>query len=371
MIPVPFHSLDKNASAFENRFLAKVREIIASGQFLLGQETERFEDEFAHFCGTKYAIAVSSGTAALRLTLQALGIGKGDEVITAPNSYFATALAIRQVGARPVFVDVDPVTLNIDPERVAEAITSRTAAVITVHLYGRLSPVKELGALCARHSIPLIEDAAQAHGASREGRKAGSFGDAGCFSFHPVKNLGAFGDAGAVTTSNKSLAEKIRSLRNYGQAGRYFFAFLGNNDRCDELQAAILRLKLSFVEKYNQERRCIASQFNRAMPATVHPPSPPATDEEHVYHLYVGRSQYRQELIEYLRSYGIDCRIHYPTLLHEITVLNDGGKKHLPPLPHAKKAVTEIFSLPLYPELTQEQVGRVCSALSAFQPVTS
>ncbi|HEV3408156.1 MAG TPA: DegT/DnrJ/EryC1/StrS family aminotransferase, partial [Gaiellaceae bacterium] len=291
--------------------------VLESGQFILGEEVDRFEREFAGYCGVRECIGVASGTAAIELALEALGVGAGDEVVAPANTFIATVVPVLRLGARPVLVDCDARTATIDVDRAADAITGRTKAVIAVHLYGQPADMRALRALCDERGLALVEDACQAHGARWEGRRVGGLGRVAAFSFYPGKNLGAFGDGGAVTTDDEALAERVRLLRDLGQRRKYEHVVVGGNERLDTLQAAILRVKLRHLDRWNEERRSHAAAYARALadgggvalPAT-------ASWAEHVWHLYVVRSHDRDALRDALVRDGIGAGMHYPTPLH-------------------------------------------------------
>jgi dTDP-4-amino-4,6-dideoxygalactose transaminase len=335
-----------------------IRSVLDSGWFVLGKNVSAFENEFAVYCGAAFAIGVGNGTEALQLALMACDIACGDEVITAPNSATFTALAISAVGAKPVFVDIDPETYNMDPQKLEAAIGSRTKAIMPVHLYGQPADMDPILATARKHGLLVIEDAAQAHGALYRGRHAGTLGDIGCFSFYPSKNLGAFGDGGMVTTDRPELADRIRMLRHGGQKSRYDHQLLGINSRLDEMQAAILRVKLPYLDNWNERRRHIAALYTALLgDSDVEPPleTPYA---KHVYHLYVVRCKERNALQQYLAGHGVETAIHYPTPIH----LQQAYRwLNLPrgTFPTAEQYAEEVLSLPIYPELTDTKVREI------------
>ncbi len=335
---------------------------VESAHFILGPEVEAFEEEFAAFCGVEHAIGVASGTAALFLALAALDIGPGDEVITTPFSFFATASTIVHRGARPVFVDVDERTYNLDPERVEGAITSRTRAIIAVHLFGHPAEMAPLRDIARKHQLWLIEDAAQAHGASYRGKRVGSLGDIACFSFYPAKNLGAYGDAGAIVTDDPELARRLRRLRNHGQEGRYNHVDLGFAERMDGIQAAVLRAKLPYLEERNRVRRALAMRYNAHLADLDIGLPYEAPHVEHVYHCYTIRVPRRDVIRKHLHVHGIATAIHYPRPLHlqpALTYLGYGPGS----FPIAEQLAREVLSLPMYPELSPEDQDEVIAAL--------
>ena len=329
---------------------AAIDNVLTNGRYILGPEVEAFEREFAQYCGVKHAVGVGSGTEALHVALAAMGVGAGDEVITTAHTAVATASAIRLCGATPVFVDIEPGTWTIDPRLVEAAITPKTKAIVPVHIYGQpadLAPILKLG-------VPVLEDCAQAHGAKYDGRRVGSMGLLGAFSFYPTKNLGAIGDGGAVVTNDDALAKRLRLLREYGWAERYVSSTDGWNTRLDELQAAILRVKLRHLDDDNTRRRTIAKRYDEALTST------PVVREgvEHVYHLYVITNDRRDALQQQLRDRGIGALVHYPVPVHKqpAYATNDS-------LPNTERAAATVLSLPMYPELTPEQQEQVINAV--------
>jgi dTDP-4-amino-4,6-dideoxygalactose transaminase len=333
---------------------------VSRGHFIGGELVERFEEEWAAYCGTAHAIGIANGTDALELTLRGLGIGQGDEVIVPTNTFVATVEAIVFAGATPRFVDVDSDSLLLTPEIVASAITARTAAVIAVDLYGHLPRLRELAALADRHHIALIEDAAQAHGASVDGGRAGSFGVAGSFSFYPTKNLGAFGDAGAVVTDDGALAAAVRTIANHGRppGEPNVHAVLARNCRLDALQAGVLSVKLARLDEVNDARRRAAALYHELLHDGAGRPVTPGLGSTSVYHLFVVRVPARDELMDALRSDGIQSGIHYPTPCHLQLPYRGYAEE---PLPVAEAAAGEILSLPLFPHITEAQISRVCA----------
>ena len=367
--PVPFVDLAAQHAALRSEIDAAIARVIDQGQFVLGEEVTRFEEELAAYCGTGFAVGVASGLDALTLALAALGIGPGDEVITAANTFIATALAIVRVGARPLLVDCDPETLSIDVEQVAAAITPRTRAILPVHLYGRLADMPRLIQLAERHGIALIEDVAQAHGAALDGRAAGAWGSAGCFSFYPSKNLGALGDGGAVVTSDAELAKKLRKLRNYGGQMKYHHELAGFNSRLDTLQAAVLRVKLPHLDEWNHARRQAAAKLRELLAtANVNLRALPRDAEfpiDHVQHLFPIEVDHRDEVARRLTDRGIGVAIHYPTPVHLTPAMAHLGHR-LGAFPVAERAANRLLSLPLYPEIRDEQLQRVAATVRAL-----
>jgi dTDP-3-amino-3,4,6-trideoxy-alpha-D-glucose transaminase len=358
MISVPFGDLKRQYESIRAELDEAALRVMAGGWYILGAETRAFEEAFAAFCGVGYAVGVGNGTEALHLALVALGVGPGDEVITVANAGVYETITIVQAGARPVFVDVDERSYNIDTRLLEAAITPRTRAIMPVHLYGRMVEMDAILAIAERHGLPVIEDCAQAHGAAWRGRPAGSMGACGCFSFYPTKNLGALGDGGMIVTGDATLAEKLRRLRQYGWERKYYATEPGGvNSRLDELQAALLRVKLRHLAEWNTRRRRWAARYDELLSGTglVLPEAP--RDGEHVYHLYVVRAKERDWLQAALRERGVGTDIHYPLPAHLqpiYTHLAQPGS-----LPVTERLAREMLSLPMYPELTLPEVEAV------------
>jgi dTDP-4-amino-4,6-dideoxygalactose transaminase len=345
-----------------------IQRVLERGWFILGPELEAFEQELAAACGTTTSVGVGTGTDALALILRGLGIGPGDEVITAPLSAAYTALAIMMVGARPVFADIDPERLTIDPDAVAAAITPKTAAIMPVHLYGQAADMTRLLAIAARHGVAIVEDCAQAHLATSEGRPVGTMGVAGALSFYPTKNLGALGDAGAVITNDPQLAERLKRLRNGGQTTRYHHEEFGVNSRLDELQAAILRERLALLPGWTARRRALGARYRTALAKSLPAVTlevPPLKDAGHVYHLFPVRSAAREAVRAHLLSQGVETLIHYPVPISRQRAL---AAEQPAACPVADRVCHEIFSLPLYPTLPDAAVDRVAEVLRQFTP---
>lgn len=368
---VPFVDLPAQYRNLKPEIDAAVLRVLESGRFALGPEVAEFEREFASYVGARHAVAVNSGTSALHLALLALGIRAGDEVITTPMTFIATAAAIRYVGATPRFVDIAPGTYTIDPALIEGAITPRTRAILPVHLYGQMAAMDDILSVAARHHLPVIEDAAQAHGTKDEqGRLAGSLGRAGCFSFYPTKNLGACGEGGILVTNDEAIASKSRTLRDWGQAARYQHTLLGYNYRMDGIQGAILRVKLRHLERWIEARRAHAAQYRLLLSkADVRlPDERPGT--RHVFHLYAVRSTQRDALRRHLDAAGIQTGVHYPVPLHLQPVFADLG--HRPgDCPVAESLAAEQLSLPMFAELTATQIREVAVAVKAFEHVVA
>lgn len=368
MSKIPFFSLGEQHKALHGQISNRFDDIFKKGHFILGNEVRLFEDEFASYCGAKYAVGTGSGTEALHLSLLASGVGKGDEVVTVPNTYIATALAISYAGAKPLFVDTMADTHTIDCDALETLVRKRKRppkAVIPVHLYGCPADMQRILKIAGEYNMKVIEDACQAHGAMYHHRKVGTFGDTGCFSFYPTKNLGALGDGGIVVTTSRMIHDKLLLLRNYGQKKRYFHQVRGFNSRLDELQAGVLRIKLPNLNKWNDLRRERAHLYSRLLKNT--PLMLPRETEKigHVYHLYVIRSKYRNRLQKFLADRGIETLIHYPVPIHLQKAYKDLGYVK-GSFPVAEKAATEILSLPLYAEITSKQIEKVCEAIVMF-----
>ena len=360
---VPLVDLQAQYSTIKEELRESVLRVLDSQHYIQGPEVEAFEQEFAAACETPYAIAASSGTAALHLALAALGIGPGDEVVTVSHTFIATAESISDTGATPVFVDIDPATYLMDPARLEAAITPHTRAIVPVHLYGQMADMDALIAIGARYGIPVIEDACQAHGASYRGRRAGSIGLAGCFSFYPSKNLGAIGEAGAIVTSSPELATAMRTLREHGQSERYIHDVVGFNYRMAEIQAAALRVKLPYLTHWNACRRAHARRYNQALSRLpLVTPFEEATGDA-VYHLYVVRVEDREAFRASLATQGIDTGVHYPVPVHLQRAYAALGYRP-GALPITEAHAQQIVSLPMYAELTDAQIDAVVSAIT-------
>jgi len=361
-MPIPLVDLKAQYQAIKEEIDRAMRRVVESTAFIMGPEVSAFEEAFAAYCEAQYAVGVGSGTAALFLALKACGIGPGDEVITTPFTFMATAETISQAGARPVFVDIDPVTYNLNPELIEKVITPRTRAIIPVHLYGQPAEMDAIHEIAKAHGLWVIEDAAQAHGARYKGRRAGSLGDIACFSFYPSKNLGAYGDGGAVVTNNPDLAARVRALRDHGRSSKYIHEELGWGLRLDALQAAILSAKLPHLDAWNAARRERAQRYTEWLADTeiVTPTALPHV--EHVYHCYVVRTPRRDEVYQALRKRGIGVGIHYPIPLHRQPAYRDLGYGE-GAFPVSERCSREVLSLPMYPELTEEQQREVVEAL--------
>ncbi|WP_141266636.1 DegT/DnrJ/EryC1/StrS aminotransferase family protein [Thermodesulfovibrio sp. Kuro-1] len=353
----PFIDLQAQYGNIKEEILKCINEILESSHYILGENVKAFEEEVKSYLGVSEAIGVASGTDALHLALKALNIGKGDEVITTPFTFFATVEAILYVGAKPVFVDIEKDTYNIDPEKIEEKITPHTKAIIPVHIFGAPADMLKIKEIAQKYNLKVIEDAAQAFGAKIGNKKIGSLGDVGCFSFYPSKNLGCFGDGGMVVTDNAEIAQKIRILRNHGSPGRYIHETVGLNSRLDEIQAGILRIKLRYIEEYNEQRRKKASLYTKLLSDAVITPKE-KDNNYHVYHLYSIRSIFRDKIKETLANHDIPSVVYYPLPLHLQKALNFLGYKK-GDFPVSETVSREILSLPIYPELPDDEVYEI------------
>jgi dTDP-4-amino-4,6-dideoxygalactose transaminase len=333
--------------------------------FCLGPDVAQFEKDFAAFCGAKHAVGFNSGTSALHVAMLLLNVGPGDEVITTPFTFVATSWAISYVGAKPVYVDVDRATYNLDPRLVERALTPRTKAVLPVHLYGHPCDLEALQAISRRHNLPLVEDAAQAHGALCQGRRVGTTGVMSCFSFYPGKNLGAYGEGGALVTNDDAHAARARSLREHGSTQRYFHDEVGYNYRMEGIQGAVLGVKLKHLADWTRARRRVAHRYHELLAGTPLALPVEAAGVESAYHLYVVRHPRREELKQYLEAQGVGCALHYPLPLHLQKCYASLGH-HAGDFPVAEQAARECLSLPIYPELTDAQLERVANVVRGF-----
>ena len=364
-MPIPFLDLVAQYEGIRDEVAPAIQRVLDSAQFILGEDVELFEDKFASYCGADHCVAVSSGTEALHLTLRAMDIGLGDEVITAANSFAATAFAIAYTGATPVFVDVKASDFNIDVDLIERAVTKKTKAILPVHLYGQPADMTEILALAAKHGLRVIEDACQAHGAEYQGKRVGALGDAGCFSFYPGKNLGAYGDGGAIVTSDRALAQKLRLLRNYGQQTKNQHTMLGYNSRLDTIQAAVLLVKMNYLEEWTEQRRAVGKKYRELLSdARVELPQE-NHGARHVYHLFVIQHERRDDLIAHLRERNIFCGIHYPSPLPEAAPFQTA--RTVPDgVPVSTSLSRRILSLPIYPELGDAAIVEIADAVESF-----
>ena len=357
-VKIPFLDLKAEYTPLRDEILSALDRVCEKSAFVQGEEIEAFEREFAEFCSTKHCVALSSGTAALHLGLLALGVQHGHEVITTPNTFIATAEAVTYCGARPVFVDIDPATANLDPTRIERAITPRTRAIIPVHLYGRPADMDPIREIAARRGIRILEDAAQAHGARYRSQPVGSLGNAAAFSFYPTKNLGAYGEGGALTTNDDQVAKFARAARSHGQTARYEHEFVGYNYRMQGFQGAVLRIKLRRLHQWTAKRREIAAEYRRLLlGARLNLPVDDSRDQC-VYHQFVIYVQNRGSVIAQLADRGIETTVHYPKPVHLQCAYSSLG---YPPstFPHTERACERVLSLPIYPTLTAEQINYV------------
>lgn len=363
---IPILDLVHQHQSLSAELLKEISAVLESGHFILGPNVVAFEEEFARYLGIDYALGLNSGTDALHLALRALDIGPGDEVITSTFSFIATAEAISIVGARPVFVDIDPRTYALDPRRVEEAVTPRTRAIIPVHLYGTPSSMADIVSIARRHDLAIVEDCAQSVGATIDGKMTGTFGTISAFSFFPSKNLGACGDGGMIVTGRDDLAARVRALRAHGGRKKYFHEEIGLNSRLDEIQAAILRVKLRHLEEWTQGRRAVAQRYNEALSgmAGIQTPS-----EEpgcrNVYHQYTIRTSRRDDLQTFLRAHGVSTMVYYPLPLHLQPAYAHLGYKH-GDLPNAEAAAASVLSLPVSPDLARDDQDRVIEVIREF-----
>ncbi len=361
---IPLVDLKNQYQNIKEDVLSEISQALDSMQLFLGKNVQALESDFAGYCGTEFAIGVSSGTDALHIALRACGIGPGDEVITVSHTFIATVEAIILAGAKPVLIDIDPETYNMDTSQVEKAITSKTKAIIPVHIYGYPADMDPIIEIARNHDLKIIEDACQAHGAEYKGRRVGSLGDIGCFSFYFTKNLGAYGEGGIITTSDPDIARRCRMLRDHGQNEKYHHALIGINGRLDELQAAVLRIKLPHLENWIEKRRVLAQAYNEGLPESlIKPQDMPWA--KHVYHLYVVRTPERDQLREWLESKDVGAGMHYPIPVHLQEAWRACGGGELS-LPVTEKITKEIISLPMYPELTLEEAGIICSYVREF-----
>lgn len=360
---VRFVDLNKQYHSIKNEIDEAIDRVISNSSFILGKEVENFEQNFADFCQTKYCLGVASGTEALSLALEALGIQSGDEVITQANTFIATVLAISRLGARPILVDCDPEDYTIDVNKIESVITEKTKAIIPVHLYGQPADMNSIIQIAEKHDLTIVEDACQAHGAEINGRRVGSLGKIACFSFYPGKNLGAYGDGGAITTDDPEIAERIRLLRDYGQKKKYYHCLKGYNSRLDALQAAVLDVKLKHLERWNNRRKKNASLYNEffsGVDSVVCPSE--REDVSHIYHLYVIRTDKREEVMFALNEAGIQCGIHYPIPIHYQEAYMDLGYPK-GSFPVTERYADEILSLPMFPELSEDEIRTVVNKI--------
>jgi dTDP-4-amino-4,6-dideoxygalactose transaminase len=360
MDPIPLLDLKAQYASIREEVRDALNRVMDSQHFILGPEVESLEREVAEYCQCRHAVGVSSGTDALLVVLMALGVRPGDEVITSAYSFLATAGTIVRLGATPVFVDIDRETFNIDPLGIEKKITSRTRAIMPVHLFGQMADMVEILQIASRHQVPVIEDAAQAIGAEVAGRRAGASGLAGCLSFYPTKNLGGAGDGGMVTTNDAALAERLKMLRDHGFKNRYYSELLGGNFRLDALQAAVLRVKLRHLDRWTAGRQRNAAEYRKCMPAGVGLPA--EKPGRHVYNQFVIRHPQRDALMKHLKGQGIGCEVYYPLPLHLQKCFGSLGHRD-GDFPASEQASRESLALPIYPELTPQMIRRIAETI--------
>ena len=364
---VPFVDLKAQFRSLREEIVPRVTQVMEDATFVLGPDVTRFESNFASYLGAAHCVGVESGTAALQFALEAVGVGPGDDVMVPANTYIASALAVSAIGARPVLVDIDR-TYFMDPNLLEAALTPRTKAIMPVHLYGQAMPMDAVVAFARKHELFVVEDACQAHGALWNGRRAGTFGDVGCFSFYPGKNLGAYGDGGAIVTGDAAIADRLRLMRDFGQRKKYEHLIKGGNCRLDSIQAAVLDVKLTHLDAWNEARRRHADSYDARLaeigittPVRMH-------DEGHVYHLYVIEVEQRDRVVEALRERGIQTGIHYPIPIHLQPAYSE-LELAVGAFPRTERSAQRVLSLPMFPELTPEQIDLVVDALASVQPL--
>ena len=359
---IPFVDLKAQHASIKHELFDAITGVLDSCQFTLGSEVEAFEKEFATYCQSAVGVGVNNGTSALHLALLAAGVGPGDEVITVPFTFVATIAAIHYTGAKTVFVDIDPVTYTMDPARIESAITSKTKAILPVHLHGQTADMDPILEIAKRHQIVVIEDAAQAHGAEYKGRRAGSLGDMACFSFYPGKNLGACGEAGMVVTDNPDYERTLRMLRDWGAEKKYHHVLKGYNYRMEGIQGAVLRVKLQYLETWTEGRRAAAAQYNELLADSGVVIPKQRDGGRHVYHVYAIRTEQRAAWQEALLADGIQSGIHYPIPVHLLEAYSDLGYVE-GDFPHSELAAEQVLSLPMFPEITSAQCATVCTSV--------
>jgi dTDP-4-amino-4,6-dideoxygalactose transaminase len=363
---IPFLDLKTQYQAIRSEILEAVTATLDSGTFVLGPEVAAFEEAFAPYAGASHVIGVNSGTAALQLALVVAGVGPGDEVITVPHTFVATVAAILYLGARPVLVDVDPASYTLDPRRLEAAIGARTKAIIPVHLYGQPADMDPIMEIARRRGLIVVEDAAQAHGAEYKGKRCGGIGDLAAFSFYPGKNLGAYGEGGAITTNREDFARTLRMLRDWGQEAKYQHTLLGYNARLESVQASVLRVKMRYIDRWTAARRSIAERYDRGLADLGHV-QPPAFDphRHHVFHIYAVRVRDRHGFMAFLAGEGVGTAIHYPFAVHTLEGYRTLGYRS-GDFPVAEQVAAEVVSLPMFPEMTDEMVGTVIAAVRKY-----
>ena len=357
--------LDRGFYRYQNEFEEAALKVLRSGWYIMGRELKEFEEQFADYIGSKYCVGLGNGLDALWMAFRILGIGKGDEVIVQGNTYIASVMGITINGATPVFVEPDEY-FNIDADKIEEKITDKTKAVLAVHLYGQASQMDKVADICRRHDLKLVEDCAQSHGSAYKGKVTGTFGDIGCFSFYPSKNIGAFGDGGAIVTDDEEIARNMRIYRNYGSEKRYYNMVVGTNSRLDEIQAALLKVRLKYAAECNGEKQEIASEYDRRLdnPEIILPKVREGAD--HIYHQYVLRCKRRDELMAYLKDKGISTIIHYPIPPHLAQAYEYLGHKK-GDLPITERYADEVLSIPMFNGMTKEEIDYTIDAINAFK----
>jgi len=363
--PVPYLDLPAQMRPIRKEIDAAIARTLDNCSFCLGPDVVQFEKDFAKYCGAEHSVAFNSGTSALHVAMLLLNVGRGDEVITTPTTFVATSWAISYVNATPVFVDVDDATFNLDPNLIAKAITPKTKAIMPVHLYGHPFDIDPILKICQERNLPLVEDAAQAHGAKYKGKVVGTFGAMSCFSFYPGKNLGAYGEGGGLVTNNAAYATRAKGLREHGSTVRYYHDEVGYNYRMEGIQGAVLGIKLKHLDKWTQERRRVAHRYHELLADTPLQLPREASYAESAYHLYVVRHPRRDELKKHLEANKVGCALHYPLPLHLQKCYADLGYK-AGAFPVAEKAARECLSLPIFPELTDPQIQRVAQVIKEF-----
>lgn len=361
---IPYLDLKAQYTGIRDEIRSAIDGVLETNQYILGPAVAEFEEAFAAYCTTQHAVALNTGTSALHLALLAAGVGPGDEVITTPSTFVASVAAIRYVGARPVFVDIDPVSCTIEPERIEPMITARTRAILPVHLYGQMADMDRIMEIARRRGLVVIEDACQAHGAEHRGRRAGSIGDIGCFSFYPGKNLGAYGEGGAAVTSSAELAARMRILRDWGQEKRYHHVVQGYNYRMDGIQGAILGVKLRYLEQWTEARRAHAARYRELLADSEIGLPVELEDRRHVYHIFPIRVQDREAVQQALTQRGVSTGIHYPIPVHLQQAHADLDYR-AGDFPHTEQLADEELSLPMFAELTDAQIVQICAAVRA------
>jgi len=361
--PISFSGLSEQYKDIKEKIDSAVARVLKSGWYILGKELKAFEEEFAKYCSVKYAVGCASGTEAIALSLMALNITQDDEVITVPNTAVPTISAISMTGAKPVLVDIDKYFL-MDTSKIEKAITKKTKVILPVHLYGQAADMDKINNIATKYKLKVIEDAAQAHGAQYKGKKTGSLSDLGCFSFYPTKNLGAFGDGGAITTNDKMFYERLLMLRNYGEKERYYHAIEGINSRLDEVQAAVLRIKLKYLDRWNSQRKKIAGVYNNLLMDVCAIPLE-RKESSHIFHLYVIRAKNRQKLQAHLKKKGIDTLIHYPVPVH-LQKAYARLKYTKGDFPVTEQCAQEILSLPMHPYLNEKNIKYICKSICEY-----